>query len=90
MRLIDADTIFPNDAVIVFEYDGAMTADGILKAIKDAPTVDAVPVVRCKDCKRFVTMEGGVKISFCDEYGGEVTENDYCSRAKRRESDAGN
>lgn len=44
MRLIDADTIFPNGCVTVWECDGAMTADGILKAIKDAPTVDAEPV----------------------------------------------
>ena len=61
-----------------------------MKDIIAAPTIDAVQVVRCKDCKRFVTMEGGIKISFCNEYGGEVTESDYCSRAKRRESNAGN
>ena len=45
MRLIDADTVFPNGCVTVWECDGAMTADGILKAIKDAPTVDAEPVI---------------------------------------------
>lgn len=57
MRLIDADTIFPNGCVTVWECDGAMTADGILKAIKDAPTVDAEPVRhgewvdgRCSEC----------------------------------------
>ena len=44
MRLIDADTIFPNGCVTVWEWDGEMTADGILKAIKDAPTVVAEPV----------------------------------------------
>lgn len=42
MRLVDADTIFPNGCVTVWECDGAMTADGILKAIKEAPTVEPV------------------------------------------------
>ncbi len=43
MRLIDADV-----ANRWMERNGAYIDTEILKAI---PTVDAVPVIRCKDCK---------------------------------------
>lgn len=49
MRLIDADAL-------AFTHD-YVTADGepcITKAVMDnATTVDAVPVVRCRDCRYF-------------------------------------
>ena len=41
MRLIDADEL-------EYEWDGTLTID-----IKNAPTVDAVPVVRCGECKYY-------------------------------------
>ena len=51
------------------------TGDAI-DIIEDAPTVDAVPVVRCKDCKhRF-------KDSWC-EYVDD--DNFYCARGKRKD-----
>lgn len=51
-RLIDA-----NKLVLRFEY--GIQADGLLfvpfrdmqKSVKRAPTVDAVPIVRCRECK---------------------------------------
>lgn len=44
MRLINADAL-ENEF-------GISDADIIAKeAIRDAPTIDAVPVVRCRDCK---------------------------------------
>ena len=50
MRLIDADALFPYSAV-PFENDGFSTADKLYGIIKNATTIDAVPVCRCKDCK---------------------------------------
>ena len=45
--------------------------------ISEAPTVDAVPVVRCKDCKhRF-------QDSWC-EYADD-DDNFYCARGERKE-----
>lgn len=46
MRLIDADAL-------IAEYDRAHIGapGGARKLMQDAPTVDAVEVVRCKDCK---------------------------------------
>ena len=42
-------------------------------------TADAVPVVRCRDCANFRQTETG--FCWCDEYGGSITPEDYCSRA---------
>lgn len=39
---------------------------------------------RCKDCKHYEFSTAFSK-HFCNEYGGVVTENDYCSRAEKRE-----
>lgn len=46
MRLIDADAL-------IAEYDRVHVGEpgGARKLMKNAPTVDAVPVVRCKDCR---------------------------------------
>ena len=49
MRLIDADALIKEaNADGAYGYVDA-------KQISEAPTVDAVPVVRCKDCKYFKT-----------------------------------
>ena len=48
-RLIDADALIKEA-----NSDGAYGYVDA-KQIADAPTVDAVPVVRCKDCKYFKT-----------------------------------
>ena len=47
-RLIDANAL-------IAEYDRVHIgpAGGARKLMEDAPTVDAVEVVRCKDCKEF-------------------------------------
>ena len=53
MRMIDADalmkTVF-NDVVLV---DGEVKGVGLILAetVDKAPTIDAVPVVRCRECK---------------------------------------
>lgn len=67
-RLIDANAIFPNDSITIWSLDGEETARGILKAIDNAPTIDAVPVVRCKECaffrERHVLTEDGQMKSY--------------------------
>lgn len=52
--------------------------------ISEQPTVDAVPVIRCRDCK-FLRFTGTVwkcqnrlVMMLCEQ-------NDYCSRAERKE-----
>ena len=66
MRLIDADalmeTIRAHDYPLRSHFnstDNGMFTIGIQQAVDEQPTVDAVEVVRCKDCKWYVpyTME---------------------------------
>ena len=78
-RLIDAD------ALGVCKCSGDLRPqaycsgwNGLISLIQAAPTIDAVPVVRCKDCKHFI----GDK---CADNGYTWNPNDYCSYGERRE-----
>jgi hypothetical protein len=54
--------------------------------IADAPTIDAVQVVRCKYCKWWDREDE--KNGYCSEMGlCEVNENHYCGWGKRNETD---
>jgi ribosomal protein L32 len=59
----------------------------VQRHIDDAPAVDAVEVVRCKDCKHFIQAEHG-----CNHFGYYshtpwVDEVDFCSYGERREGE---
>lgn len=63
-------------------------------AIKDAPTVDAVEVVRCKDCVYYKPGKYFKDINFCQrlpyyaEKGGlNVSDEDFCSHGERRNAE---
>lgn len=73
MRLIDADKM---NLLL-----GISDRDIYEKWMLDhMDTVDAVPVVRCRDCANF--RQNAYGVCWCDEYGGAITPNDYCSRAE--------
>ena len=60
------------------------TAEDVIMMIKTAPTVDAVPVVRCRECKHWKPSGSKAGNSFSDmEYIGGCEFTNYC----RRESD---
>ena len=72
---------------LLAEYDRVHVGPpgGARKLMEDAPGVDAVEVVRCKDCKHF----GGHGACHChaaDENGTPifVREEDFCSYGERR------
>lgn len=46
--------------------------------LREAPTVDAVPVVRCKDCRKFKTYGCRMVASGYD---------DFCSYGERKDGD---
>lgn len=50
--------------------------------LQDAPRVDAVPVVRCKDCKHY---EDGICWN-AHGLSATVFDMDFCSRGERRDS----
>ena len=60
------------------------TAEDVIMMIKTAPTVDAVPVVRCRECVHWKPKGSKAGNSFSDmEYIGGCEFTNYC----RRESD---
>ena len=77
MRLIDADALI-EEALTEGAY-GYVDA----KQIADAPTIDAVPVVRCKDC-----AVPHNKYTGCPMLNGLVTPPDfYCPFGERKDGD---
>ena len=97
MRLIDADRlnkpIYAEEDNITgsgMSYDEICGYnDGIDIAwnkIDQAPTVDAVPVVRCKDCiRRYDTDECPMCFLIEGKYYEYTNENGFCDRGERKE-----
>lgn len=79
MRLINADAL-ENEF-------GISDADIIAKeVIRDAPTVDAVPVVRCRECKYRFGNNGHSK-NGCPIIDANIwmDDDDFCSYGERKE-----
>ncbi|WP_405366943.1 hypothetical protein [Ruminobacter sp.] len=51
----------------------------------NAPTVDAVPVIRCKDCTKYRQGMTVTEWYFCSVTGALVDGQDFCSWAERKE-----
>ena len=100
MRLIDADALM--DVIRQHEYrlatkqgsiDYGMFTLGIQQAVDEQQTIDAVPVVRCRECKHWKPSGSKAGNSFSDmEYIGGCeftnyyrTESDFCSYGERKE-----
>ena len=78
MRLIDADALMDEA-----NSDGAYGYVDA-KQISESPTVDAIPVVRCRECVHWKPIGSKAGNSFSDmEYIGGCEFTKYC----RRESD---
>ena len=90
-RLIDANALLvvPN-VQKVCEYDETgcyITYKAVpVEVIEEAPSVDAVEVVRCRDCKRH-RKEGCIDSVWCGKWGSPRHRDDYCSYGERREPD---
>ena len=92
-RLIDADALlteldkFVNpmpDANGLHFLGGLSTA---ITEIENAPTIDAVPVVRCKDCEYCGHFDS---LLYCDNsrgLAGSVSPEGFCSYGERREGE---
>lgn len=54
-----------------------------LDGLKNAPTVDAVPVVRCKDCTEYQQ-----KSLWCHLHYMTMRPTDFCNYGERKDGDA--
>jgi len=89
MRLIDADELLCKYTgnILTAQTDYAEGMRNIIDDIKNAPTVNAPPAVRCKDCEYFMVFEKplGKWQGLCHYYNAHsVMKNDFCSRGKVR------
>lgn len=80
MRLIDADEL------IVMEYGGIKFVPK--EFIDDAPTVDAVEVVRCRYCKHWDMVDLHFHKNICSKLMRPCDESNFCSWAERRQDES--
>lgn len=97
MRPIDGDllmkTVF-NDVVLV---DGEVKGVGLILAetVDKAPTIDAVPVVRCRECEHHYWEQEpchGKTVHYCElphMRGVEVFKEFFCYYGERGEREEG-
>ena len=53
--------------------------------IEKLPTIDAVPVIRCKDCRFWGTEQDGYCAAIDDPYMLETEEDDFCSWGEKKD-----
>ena len=92
MRLIDADVAYK----VIADYYHHRT-ETQYKALKEAfsrvPTVNAEPIIRCKDCqwyernelKRDYTFDMRYKKCFCTFWGKYRNNDGFCDNAQRED-----
>ena len=87
MRLIDADRLSEAiyDNVPAPYEDASWAKENCLAEIEAAQTVDAVPVVRCSECKLHTSSAFYPDMLFCVEHGIYVDPNGYCYLGERKE-----
>jgi hypothetical protein len=49
------------------------------------PTIDAVPVVRCREC--IYATRPGDNLVYCDNFERDMMPDDFCSVGERKEAD---
>lgn len=85
MRLIDADKF------VLALMDASLSSvdeDTILDLVDSVHTVDAVAVVRCKDCKYRIYKDMGEEIGEiggCALFNCAMTNDDFCSYGEKKD-----
>lgn len=80
-RLVRMGDIFPNGVFFVNENNVMKSLDELIERIHKAPSVDAVEVVRCKDCRFW--HKDTVSCEFVTADTNWYAE-DFCSYGERR------
>lgn len=87
-RLIDANDLWSD--IMMLPHNGDMiSSEEVEQAIKDAPTVDAVEVVRCGECRFYQVAQSSLigEVMCCVGQGDmriQKEPDDFCSYGERR------
>lgn len=94
MRPIDADALIEDIKKCLWDWEtvDGITSSTVLKQtitdIENAPTIDAVPVVRCGDCKYWDSdwmLKGcGDDVHFCPVVDSRKHASGFCDDGERR------
>lgn len=92
MRLIDADWVLEHTKPYELSDEDWTVTGGtairlIYNAINQAPTIDAVPIVRCKNCEYFGTNDENVP--YCSNRFGldDPEPHGFCSYGRKKNVD---
>ena len=86
MRTIDADKLV--DMLYDNEFAVLCPLDEVSGVVDACPTVDAVPVVRCKDCKHRIYKDMGEEIGGiggCGLFNCAMPNEGFCSHGERKD-----
>lgn len=97
MRLIDADELINDINNGLWDWDEVQNITGVtvlkqmISDIQNTKTVDAVPVIRCKDCKHWDNENDigwcDIHSNFSDDEWTMFDADDFCSAGERREDE---
>ena len=80
--MIEAKRTYPETGSFTDYLADYLLERGVIVTEEAEKALDVSEVVRCKDCKNYELMKSG-NYHFCNEFGGRVTEKDFCSRAQK-------
>ena len=87
MKLIKAVGLIDDLAAAVARYElSGLSFSVVKRCIMRQDAIDAVEVVRCKDCKHWAALEECGH--YCSYWGNMMTdtlEDDFCSNGERKE-----
>ena len=86
-RLIDADAM-RDDWLENGENEYVYDTNDVLDSIDSQPTVDAVEVVRCRECKHYEMADfDGISCCGCTLHSAmlDITPDSFCSYGERKE-----
>jgi hypothetical protein len=91
MRLIDGDALVESIKEELWHWD---TVDGInattvlkqtISDINNMPTIPQPEIIRCRECKWHRFDKDNIPYCYNIDYGYGWKDDDFCSRAERRE-----
>lgn len=79
-RLIDADMLEPSEVYMNYGFTRIVYMDDI----DEMPTIDAVEVVRCKDCQYYYEQPRGFS-PICELTRSRAEKEAFCSWGKKKD-----